>query len=178
MSDKFIKTLKINLVEDGKIKSINVIEKDIIDFIYKKDKRKLAVKGELIKLGVKNKKNYIVVLDYDYSSEETVHFVYTSDIIKITNVVHSGKQYSFSPVYSPDESILLLRQKEGVMEYTSDGQTWNSVSAATDTPTSDIIYEAMKNMGYQGTIDDMASSLKELCENSDNIVAFEFIDEE
>ena len=116
MNDKSIKTLKIGILENGRIKNINVIEKDIIDFTYKKNGKKISLKGELVKIGIKNKKPYLVVLDYNYNSEDNVHFVPTSDIVKITNVVHSGEKYSFSPMYSPDESVLLLRQKDGVLE--------------------------------------------------------------
>ena len=71
----------------------------------------------------------------------------------------------------------MLRQKDGILEYTSDGNEWKGVEPKEQTA-SDIIYNAMKDLGYQGSVDDMARSLKELCENSDNIVAFEFIDEE
>ena len=176
--DKHIKTLKIGVVQNGIIKNTNVIEKDIIDFVYKKDGKNISVKGELIKIGKKNNKNYLVILDYNYSSENNVHFVYTSDIVKIINVVHSGNQYSFSPIYSADESVLLLRQKDGILEYTSDGKVWKGTGGGEGgSSASDIVYNAMKDLGYQGSIKDMARSLKELCENSDNIVAFEFIDE-
>ena len=174
MNDKSIKTLKIGILENGRIKNINVIEKDIIDFTYKKNGKKISLKGELVKIGIKNKKPYLVVLDYNYNSEDNVHFVPTSDIVKITNVVHSGEKYSFSPMYSPDESVLLLRQKDGVLEYTADGNEWNSTSGNT----TDFVYDTMVSLGYTGTVQDMARTLKELCENSDNIVAFEFIDEE
>lgn len=176
MTDKSLKTLKIGVLENGRIKNVNVIEKDIIDFTYKKNNKKISLKGELIKIGIKNKKTYIVVLDYDYKKENNVHFVYTSDIVKITNVVHSGEKYSFSPMYSPDESVLLLRQKDGVLEYTADGKDWSGVSGSGSS--SDLVYDTMVSLGYTGTVQDMAKTLKELCENSDNIVAFEFIDEE
>ena len=175
--DKHIKTLKIGVVQNGVIKNTNVIEKDIIDFVYKKDGKNITVRGELIKIGKKNNKNYIVVLDYNYSAEDNIHFVYTTDIVKIINVVHSGQQYSFSPIYSADESVLLLRQKDGILEYTSDGKVWRGAGSGEGSSASDIVYDAMKDLGYQGSINDMARSLKELCENSDNIVAFEFIDE-
>ena len=175
--DSHIKTLKIGIPQqDGTIKNTTVIEKDIIDFIYKKNGKNVAIKGELIKIGIKNNKHYLVVLDYNYTNEENVHFTYTSDIVKIVNVTHSGQQYSFSPVYSSDESILLLRQKEGVLEYTKDGNEWNEV--ITSDTLRDPIYNTMVNMGYKGTEEDMGRALKELCENSENIVAFEFIDEE
>lgn len=175
--DKSIKTLKIGIMRNGRIQNTNVIEKDIIDFTYKKDGKNITIKGELIKIGKKGSKNYLVILDYNYANENNIHFVYTSDIVKINNVVHSGKQYSFSPIYSSDESVLLLRQKDGILEYTSDGNEWKGVESKEQTA-SDIIYNAMKDLGYQGSVEDMARSLKELCENSDNIVAFEFIDEE
>ena len=177
MNDKSIKTLKIGVLEKGKIKNVNVIEKDIIDFTYKKNGKNISIKGELIKIGIKNKRTYIVVMDYNYTAEDNVHFVYTSDIVKVTNVVHSGKKYSFSPIYSSDESVLLLRQKDGILEYTSDGNEWNGVSGS-GTSSSDLVYETMVQLGYKGSVEDMAKTLKELCENSDNIVAFEFIDEE
>ena len=174
--DKHIKTLKIGVVQDGRINNTTVIEKDIIDFVYKKDGKNISIKGELIKIGKKNNHHYLVVLDYNYTNEDNVHFVYTSQIVKIVNVIHSGDQYSFSPVYSSDESILLLRQKDGVLEYTKDGNEWNEVITS-DTLT-DPIYDAMTSIGYQGTVEDMAAVMKELCENKENIVTFEFIDEE
>ena len=177
MNDKSIKTLKVGILEKGRIKNVNLIEKDVIDFTYKKNGKNVSVKGELIKIGIKNKKTYIVVMDYNYASDTNVHFVYTSDIVKVTNVVHSGKKYSFSPIYSSDESVLLLRQKDGILEYTSDGNEWNGVSGS-GTSSSDLVYETMVQLGYKGSVEDMAKTLKELCENSDNIVAFEFIDEE
>ena len=177
MNDKSIKTLKIGILEKGRIKNVNVIEKDIIDFTYKKNGKNISLKGEIIKIGIKNKRTYIVVIDYNYTAEDNVHFVYTSDIVKITNVVHSGEKYSFSPIYSADESVLLLRQKDGILEYTSDGKDWNGVSGINNT-SSDFVYDTMVSLGYTGTVQDMARTLKELCENSDNIVAFEFIDEE
>ena len=177
MNDKSIKTLKIGILEKGRIKNVNLIEKDVIDFTYKKNGKNVSVKGELIKIGIKNKKTYIVVMDYNYASDNNVHFVYTSDIVKVTNVVHSGERYSFSPTYSPDESVLLLRQKDGILEYTADGQEWNS-AASGSTSSTDFVYDTMVQLGYKGTVQDMARTLKELCENSDNIVAFEFIDEE
>ena len=77
MNDKSIKTLKIGVLEKGKIKNVNVIEKDIIDFTYKKNGKNISIKGELIKIGIKNKRTYIVVMDYNYTAEDNVHFVYT-----------------------------------------------------------------------------------------------------
>ena len=72
----------------------------------------------------------------------------------------------------------MLRQKDGILEYTSDGKVWKGTGGGEGgSSASDIVYNAMKDLGYQGSIEDMAKSLKELCENSDNIVAFEFIDE-
>ena len=71
----------------------------------------------------------------------------------------------------------MLRQKDGILEYTSDGNEWNGVSGS-GTSSSDLVYETMVQLGYKGSVEDMAKTLKELCENSDNIVAFEFIDEE
>ena len=174
MNDKSIKTLKVGILEKGRIKNVNLIEKNVIDFTYKKNGKNVSVKGELIKIGIKNKKTYIVVMDYNYASDTNVHFVYTSDIVKVTNVVHSGERYSFSPTYSPDESVLLLRQKDGILEYTADGNEWNSTSGNN----TDFVYDTMVQLGYKGTVQDMAKTLKELCENRDNIVAFEFIDEE
>ena len=175
--DQHIKTLKIRVKDkNGEvIQTTTVIEKDVIDFVYRKNNKNVSSKGELIKIGIKNNKYYIVVLDYNFANDDNVHFVYTSDIVKIVNVVHSGEQYSFSPVYSSDESILLLRQRDGILEYTKDGSEWEQ----TVTPDSmtDLVYSAMKNMGYVGSVEDMAKALKDLCENSENIVAFEFIDE-
>ena len=71
----------------------------------------------------------------------------------------------------------MLRQKDGILEYTSDGKVWKGAGSSEGSSASDIVYNAMKDLGYQGSINDMARSLKELCENSDNIVSFEFIDE-
>ena len=52
MNDKSIKTLKVGILEKGRIKNVNLIEKDVIDFTYKKNGKNVLVKGELIKIGI------------------------------------------------------------------------------------------------------------------------------
>ena len=124
--DLKIKQLNIQLRRsDNSIRTIPVMEHDEIRLTYKKSSQRISIHGEVIKIGVNENRNYVTVIDYDFLSEENIHTVYVDQIIDIENNIHSASQTrSIGYVYCGDETVILFRANQGVLEYSADGETW------------------------------------------------------
>ena len=152
VSDKSIKRLDLSLLDEkqskieGKnvFKDVRIAENDVIDLIYEKDGKILKAYGELIKIGVINEKKYFTIMLYNYYDDDNVVFIYVNDIKMINNVNHKNEPLSFNKVICPDESVILLRSVNGVLQFSNNGKDWSSIGAG-GTFSNEVICTALYN---------------------------------
>lgn len=152
ISDKSIKRLDLSLLDEKQtkiqgnnvFKEVKISENDIIDLTYIKDNKLLKAYGELIKIGILNGKKYFVIMLYNYYDDNNVLFVYVNDIKMINNINHKNEPVSFSKVICPDESVILLKSVNGILQFSSNGKDWNTIGAG-GTFSNEVICTALFN---------------------------------
>ena len=185
ISDQNIKTLQVTLPivfgNSTRLVTMLITEKDIIDLEFRKagENKTYRVLGEIIKIGVDPEnadKKYLTILSYEYENDTNVFKVFLSEIKRVVNINHTGDPYAFGPIYSPDESVILIRDNNG-FEYSKDGETWKPVSGGEGSSTVvDSFYDKCVEQGWNGTEEDLAAAIVELCNNKDKIPTVEKVD--
>ena len=126
INDRKLKSLVVKYYKDSKLKTVQLVEQDRVDIkFYDPDQKKVLHldNGLLIKIGVADEKPYLVVAPYDFYLETTVFHIDVENIRDIINAVR-GAAIALSPVYSDDESVLVLRSDGHFLEYTTNGKDW------------------------------------------------------
>lgn len=138
--DLEIKTLTFTYPESSlgviRYRTIYMTEKDVIDVKFKRNSDTVTrrTRGEIIKIGIDEDTNryYFVVIAYDYT-EDNVFKIHIDEIKSIVNINHSVDPYSFNTVYSPDESVIMVKAVEGQLMFSHDGETWVPVAGSAST---------------------------------------------
>lgn len=132
-TDRKIKNIDVRVKDaNGKVKVVNLIEHDTVNLKYKDPETGKTVHvetGEIIKIGVHTNNDnsesiYLVVIAYNYYLENNVFSIPVSSLTQIITVNHSTTQYTITPVYTPDESVALLRSVSDCLEFTINGKDW------------------------------------------------------
>ena len=180
-SDQNIKTLQVTLPtmygSTTRLVTMLITEKDIIDLEFRKsgETRTHRVLGEIIKIGVDDNtsKKYLTIISYEYENDTNVFKVFLSEITRVVNINHTGDPYAFGPIYSPDESVILIRDNDNGFEYSKDGENWKTIS---ECGCGESFYSKCVAAGWEGTENELAAAVVELCQNKDKIFISEKVD--
>lgn len=132
-TDRKIKNIDVRVKDaNGKVRVVNLIEHDTVNLKYKDPETSKTVHvetGEIIKIGVhtnldNSESIYLIVIAYNYYLENNVFYIPVSALTQVITVNHSTTQYTISPVYTPDESVALLRSEGECLEFTVNGKDW------------------------------------------------------
>ena len=128
IADRKLKNIDVRVKDaKGQVRTINLIEHDTVNLKYKDPNTSKIVQietGEIIKIGVKDNKVYLIIISYNYYLDNNIFHVPVSTLTQIITVNHANSQYTITPVYTADESVALIRSEGNALEFTVDGKNW------------------------------------------------------
>ena len=129
VEDRKLKNIDVRVKDSSGIyRSINLIEHDTVNLIFKDPDSKKNVQietGEIIKIGLdRNDRPYLVIFSFNYYLDNNLFHVPCSSLVQVITVNHSPTPYTLTPVYSADESVAVLRSNDGHLQYTINGKDW------------------------------------------------------